>query len=280
MYQQLLSQLGLTFDPETTTYTIPEEISVEQALAQYDVCSELDWTEADINTILGFLYAVDLLNKKYLTVYDLETVEPTMVAGLEVAYKRAVGSIVYGFLNELYKLYGMRPKVFQAIFGPKLGRLLFDHSLKMKEPYERFSRVREQYKIAPGSFEQILREELTDINLEQKQLAILLGLPEKAADRAARHLFDDHFHGTIVDFESIENELSVSSGETAKRRIQEGEEIFPSEDYTIADKLAAVEDKEKRKKLLKAIQTAKDKDRANAGRLKDQVNKSGNITGG
>lgn len=270
IYIELLEELGLRFDAETTTFTIPEPVSTEQALEQYRIFSEIPWTVEEMETILSFVYAVDQLNRKYLQTYDVTVADYDIVAGLEVSYERAIGSIVYGFLHELYTLFNLKPKVYQAIFGPRLGRVLFDHSLQMKPFYERLQRLREQWEESPDAFADLLQDELNDINLKQKQLATSLGLSEEVSDSVARGLFDDHFHGTFIDLEAIENELSMSSNETLKRRIESGKEEFPSDEYRFGNKLTHIQDEAKRKKILEAVKTAKDKDRASAGRKKDQ----------
>lgn len=269
-YLELLEELGLVFDSDITVYTIPERISAQQALAQYDIFSDLNLSEEEMERILDFLYAVDRLNMKFLKTYDVDKADQVTIAGLEIAYERALGTIIYGFLYQLYLQFSVQPKVYQAIFGPNLGRVLFDYSLQLKPSYERLERLREQWQEAPDSFADLLIEELNDINLRQKQVAVELGLPEQTADSAARYLFNFHLHAEMIDFDAMDEEISASSNETVQRRIEEGKQSFPSEEYRMSEMLNHVKDDERRKKIFEAIQAAKDKDRANAGRLKEQ----------
>lgn len=271
MYAELLAELGLIFDEETTEYTLLDETSVKAALSQFQICQETDWTEDDIETVFGFLYTVDRLNEKFLRNYDVEVADPNIVAGLQVSYERALGSVCYGFLQQFYTLFSRKPKVFHAVFGPKLGRMLLDHSLQMKPEYETLERLRTQWQDAPTSFHELLEQELMEINEKQKALALALGLSEESIDSAMRYLFAYHFHAEEIDFDKLDNEIGSSSSQTIKRRLADGRERFPSEEYMLANKLSNIQDKEKRNMLHDALQAAKDKDRVQAGRMKEEA---------
>lgn len=270
LFAELTKELGLDFGIANTVYTIPDQRSVDRTLEQANAYYQTPWIAEEIFLVLGLLDAVDTLNRKYMDGYNWENIDESVIVGLKLAYDRALGCAIYGFLQQFYEAFGKRPKVYQSVFGPSLGRVLLAHSLQMKEHYKRLNNFREEEENMPGEFTEMISGELKDINAKNKDLAVSLGLPAHTADKIQKEMFYDQLQNNVIDIDVIKGELNVSASEHVQQRIRQGKEELPSEAYANLDDLLKDASPEKRKKIMQAMQAAKDKDRVNIGRRKEK----------
>lgn len=266
-FLELEFRLGLSGDPESIEFTFPDEIAVDAAMEQWEAFSELELTEDDLNIMLNVVDAIDILNLKYLRKhYSTETVEREDVAGLQTSYERALGAIAYGVAGELFRIYSSNPLVFQAMFGRRLGRILFGHGQREAEVLERVDGWRDQAGDDLRQFRSLIEDEINDMTKAQKKLAVSLGMSDEVLDKINNDLFIDRVKGNPIDLEGIANEINVTAGEIVNWRIEHGKQVMKSSLYISSEELSRIEDDEKRRKIQEALQAAKDKDRAQAGR--------------
>ncbi len=267
LYQELEFRLGLVGDPGSIEFTYPDQASVESAMGQWEAFSEQELTEEDLNILLNIVDGLDVLNIKYLgNSYSLDAVDPEDVVGLLVSYKRALGAIVYGLLGEMYQIYSDRPGIFQMMFGRRLGRLLYAQGKKDSDVLVQLAEWREQNEQNPGQFRGFMEDAVNAQAKQQKQLAVSLGLDPNVASNIARDLFLDRVKGAVIDLDAIAGEITQTGGEIVNWRIEQGKQVMKSALYVSESELSKIEDDEVRAQMRKALQSAKDLDRAAAGR--------------
>lgn len=267
LFQELEFRLGLAGDPESIEFTFPDDRAVDSAMGQWEAFAEQEFTSDDVNILLNVVDAIDILNLKYLREnFSFDEVDQDDVAGLMISYKRALGAVAYGVVGELYNLYSDRPGMFQAVFGRRLGRILYSQGKKDSDVLVRVEDWREQNAQSPGQFRGLIEDEINDQAKDHKKLATSLGMSAEVIDRVAKDFFLDRVKGTPVDLEAIAGEINQTGGEIVNWRIEQGKQVMKSALYLSSEELSRIEDDEKRHKLQRAIQAAKDKDRAMAGR--------------
>lgn len=249
---------------EQSEFSTRDSASIERAQAQAAIFRTINWTEQETDVVLDLLEYIDLLNIKYLHEYDMAGIDLDVIHGLKLSYDRALGAVAYGLLEPLYDEFKDRPEIYQALFGVQLGRRLFDHSQKMDSILDELDAWRDRLGVARQESIETIIEMIGTVAQAQLKLATALGMPEGTVNKVNRDMFEDRITGTPVDLDELRNDIAVSGGDTITERIREGREMYTSGLYISREDVEHIEDDAQRRDILKAMERAKQKDRAKA----------------
>ncbi len=244
---------------EQSEFSTRNPASLKRAKEQAAIFRTLNWTQEEIDIVLDLTEYIDLLNIKYLYEYDFAPVDLDVIAGLKLTQDRAIGAVAYGLLDHLYDHFVDRPEVYQAVFGVQMGRLLFEHSRDMSGIVADIEHWRQSPEAQPE-----IEERVRIVEAVQTKLATALGMPDDIIDKVNRDLLEDRLTGAPINLDELRNDLTVSGGETLNERIREGRDLYESGLYLSRAELEHLDDTEQRRDILKALERAKQLDRAKA----------------
>lgn len=266
---ELEAQLGMA-DPESLRFTVATDDSVEMAMGQWEALYSLEGDDEVGFILQNIIAAIDLLNVKYGPSYDLTDLDESSIAGLSISLERAASAVMYGMTGELYQMFSNNPGVFQAMFGPRIGRKVFVHGQKEAAQYEQVSEWREQ---DLTQFRGFIEDTVNDIGKMQREFATSLGMQDEVINEVLHDFHLDRVMGDAIDLEQISTQINVTISEATRERINASKDHLRSGLYFSKEQLGRIEDSEKRHKLQAAIDAAKTKDRLKATRHRELAEK-------
>lgn len=270
--QQLEALMGMT-DPSNLSFTVPSEESIEAAMSQWEILNNIAIDDEQLDMINAVIDAIDVLNEKYRPSFDFTNIDAEEIYGLQLSLERATGAILYGALGQMFVYFETQPDVFQAMFGRRLGRVTYVHAQKEAQRLEQIQAWREQAGDNFSAFRAMIEDEVSDLGRDQMKLVTSLGYSEETAKRILDDLYLSRVKGEAIDMDSISDEIHVSVSEANKQRIKEGRALMDSGLYVAPDRVNRIEDDRKRRKIQRALQDAKDKDRLQAKRKTERGKK-------